>query len=77
MSIPLRKMFLRIFGGRERLLSVGELSCALCRGEIHRGEAYYELDDRRICEACLERYARRYFAHRRRRVSAPKKEEEL
>lgn len=43
--------------------------CALCRGEIWPGEIYYRLDGKRVCEACLERYARVYFAPQRRRLS--------
>ena len=46
-----------------------ELTCALCRGELYPGDPYFELDGRTVCEDCLGRYARIYFAHRRRRVT--------
>lgn len=42
--------------------------CVLCRGEIWPGEVYFQLDGQRVCEACLERYARVYFAPQRRRL---------
>ena len=42
--------------------------CALCEGELYPGDRYFALDGRNICEACLERYARRYFAGQLRRV---------
>ena len=45
-----------------------ELACALCAGELYPGDHYFELDGRTVCEDCLARYAKRYFAHRRRRV---------
>lgn len=46
----------------------GQLHCALCWGEICPGEPYYRLDSQAVCEFCLERYARRYFARERRRA---------
>ena len=45
-----------------------ELRCTLCRGELYPGDPYFELDGRTVCEDCLGRYARGYFAHRLRRV---------
>ena len=45
------------------------MACALCAGELYPGDPYFELDGRAVCEDCLARYARSYFAHRRRRVS--------
>ena len=45
-----------------------ELKCGLCRGELYPGDPYFELDGRVVCEDCLGRYARGYFAHRLRRV---------
>ena len=45
-----------------------ELRCGLCRGELYPGDPYFELDGRTVCEDCLGRYARGYFAHRLRRV---------
>ena len=75
MSTLLRKMF-RDFSDREKRLQIAaEVPCALCGGEIYAGEYCYELDGRKICESCLERYARRYFAHQRRRLSAEEKED--
>lgn len=75
MSTLLRKMFEDFFGRQKCLLSVAEVPCALCRGEIYRGDHYYELDGQKVCESCLEHYARRYFAHRRRRLSEAGKED--
>ena len=45
-----------------------ELRCALCRGELYPGDPYFELEGRAVCEDCLARYARRYFAPQLRRV---------
>ena len=45
-----------------------ETVCALCEGELYPGDRYFALDGQKICEACLERYARRYFAGQFRRV---------
>ena len=42
--------------------------CSLCRGELYPGDPYFELDGRTVCEDCLGRYARIYFAHRLRQV---------
>ncbi len=42
--------------------------CALCAGELYPGDPYFELDGRAVCEDCLGRYARRYFAPQLRRV---------
>ena len=53
-----------------------ELRCSLCRGELYPGDTYFELDGRTVCEDCLGRYARIYFAHRLRRVAWRKKERE-
>ena len=47
---------------------VQQLRCSLCRGELYPGDPYFELDGRTVCEDCLGRYARGYFAHRLRRV---------
>lgn len=35
--------------------------CALCGDERLRGEPCYEIEGMRICPACLERFAQRYF----------------
>ena len=51
-----------------------ELRCALCRGELYPGDPYFELDGRIVCEDCLGRYARGYFAHRLRRVGRTERE---
>ena len=53
-----------------------ELQCALCRGELYPGDPYFELDGRTVCEDCLGRYARGYFAHRLRRVGRSERENE-
>ena len=53
-----------------------ELRCGLCRGELYPGDIYFELDGRTVCEDCLGRYARIYFAPRQRRVAWRKKERE-
>lgn len=45
-----------------------EPRCSLCLGELYPGDPYFELDGRAVCEDCLGRYARRYFAAQRRRV---------
>lgn len=45
------------------------MRCSLCRGELYPGDPYFELEGRVVCEDCLGRYARGYFAHRLRRVS--------
>lgn len=55
--------------GRARVEAAPQqLRCGLCRGELYPGDPYFELDGRAICEDCLGRYARGYFAHRLRRV---------
>ena len=51
-----------------------ELRCALCRGDLFPGDPYFELDGRTVCEDCLGRYARGYFAHRLRRVGRTERE---
>ena len=43
-------------------------ACALCEGELYPGDRYFAMDGQNICETCLERYARRYFAGQLRRV---------
>ena len=45
-----------------------EPRCGLCQGELYPGDPYFELDGRAVCEDCLGRYARGYFAHQLRRV---------
>ena len=45
------------------------MSCALCRGEIYPGDWYYRMEGAAVCEACLERFARRYFTGERRRAA--------
>ena len=67
------------FGGRERKTegfkeAAQELRCTLCRGELYPGDPYFELDGRTVCEDCLGRYARGYFAHRLRRVGRTERE---
>lgn len=44
------------------------LRCGLCKGELYPGDPYFDLEGRVVCEDCLGRYARGYFAHRLRRV---------
>ena len=44
------------------------LRCSLCRGELYPGDPYFALEGKTVCEDCLGRYARGYFAHRLRRV---------
>ena len=43
-------------------------STALCGGGIAGGDYYYRLEGRVVCEACLERFARRHFSGERRRA---------
>ena len=68
-------------GGGRRNTAIWELQadreerCSLCRGELYPGDPYFELEDRAVCEDCLARYARRYIAHRLRRVGRNRKEE--
>lgn len=64
MSIVLQKMFEKRFrGGYDRSGERGEpVFCALCRGELYPGDVYFRTDRGRVCEACLERYARDYFS---------------
>ena len=50
------------------------LRCSLCRGEVYPGDPYFELEVGAVCEDCLGRYARSYFAHRLRRVGRSEKE---
>ena len=52
-----------------------EERCCLCRGELYPGDPYFELEGRAVCEDCLGRYARGYFAHRLRRVGRNRKGE--
>ena len=75
MSTLLKKMFREILGRQKRLPTSETVPCAMCRGEIYRGEYYYELDGRKVCRSCLERYARQYFAHQCRRLSVAEKED--
>ena len=46
-----------------------QIYCSLCRGELYPGDGYYLLENRRVCETCLERYAQHYFAPQHRRLS--------
>ena len=46
-----------------------QVLCALCGEELYPGDRYFALDGRKICDRCLEEYARRYFAGDLRRVS--------
>ena len=67
------------FGGRGRKTKeyqygAREMRCGLCRGELYPGDPYFELDGRTVCEDCLDRYARGYFAHRLRRVGRTERE---
>lgn len=62
------KMFEEILSRRKSLQQLETVPCALCGGEIYRGEYYYELDGKKVCRPCLERYAQRYFSHQRRRL---------
>ena len=65
--------------GRKTAEQIGEaareLRCTLCRGELYPGDPYFELDGRTVCEDCLGRYARGYFAHRLRRVGRTERED--
>lgn len=68
-------VFLKKYEKRRRGRTTGlnreterELQCSLCRGELYPGDPYFELEGRIVCEDCIGRYARRYFAHRLRRV---------
>ena len=45
-----------------------EERCDLCRGELYPGDPYFELEDRVVCEYCLGRYAKGYFAAQLRHV---------
>lgn len=66
MSTPLKNL-----NEKKRQAPAGpgeQARCALCLGELYPGDPYFWLEGQRICEACLERYARRRFAHRRRRL---------
>jgi len=51
-----------------------EMRCSLCAGELYPGDPYFELDGRAVCEDCLGRYARNYFAPRLRRGGRSEKE---
>ena len=53
---------MRFPGIKEEDGSVVETMCRLCGEEIYRGEPYYRCSGECICEACLEEYARQYFA---------------
>ena len=48
--------------------------CGICQGELYPGEPYFLLEGQSICEACLERYARRRFAHQLRWVGRKREE---
>ncbi len=50
------------------------MRCSLCAGELYPGDPYFELDGRAVCEDCLGRYARGYFAPRLRRVGRDERE---
>ena len=47
----------------------GEVVCALCDGELMPGDRYFLLGGEKICEICLEYYAKRYFEDDLRQVS--------
>ena len=69
MSTLLRKKFERGgWGSSGACAAPAEVRCGLCGGVLEAGETYFFLEGEKICEACLERYARRRFAHRLRRV---------
>ena len=64
-------------GGQERtkgwiIETAHRLRCSLCRGELYPGDPYFDLDGRTVCEDCLGRYARDYFAPRLRRAGGGK-----
>ena len=42
--------------------------CHLCRGGLYPGDPYFALEGRAVCEYCLGRYARAYFAAHLRRA---------
>ncbi|HIT31255.1 MAG TPA: hypothetical protein IAC25_00200 [Candidatus Enterenecus stercoripullorum] len=48
--------------------AAGGVQCGMCQGELYWGDRYFLLEGQKICEACLERYAQRRFAHRLCRV---------
>lgn len=70
------KMFRNFFAGQPSIQIKGQMHCALCRGELYPGEHYYFLEGRRVCETCLERYARQYFSSQRRRLPASEGEDQ-
>ena len=35
--------------------------CALCAGELYRGEEFYRIDGQVVCPDCLPRFAEAYF----------------
>ncbi len=45
-----------------------EERCGLCRGELYPGDLYFDLEGRMVCEDCLGRYARQYFAAQLRKI---------
>ena len=55
-------------GREERCDLCREERCDLCRGELYPGDPYFELEDRVVCEYCLGRYAKGYFAAQLRHV---------
>ena len=40
--------------------------CAICGAELYRGESYWQINGRQVCEQCLLPLAREEFAAHRR-----------
>ena len=36
--------------------------CRECRGELYRGDEFWQIEGAAVCGDCLETFARRYFA---------------
>ncbi len=54
---------------QEKISNLPGICSAPCAGgELYPGDPYFELDGRAVCEDCLARYARQYFAPQLRRV---------
>jgi len=58
----------------ERFQFSQEERCSLCRGELYPGDPYFALEGRVVCEDCLGRFARSYFAPWLRWVGAETKQ---
>lgn len=58
----------RRWGSTGAAMGPGGVCCTLCGGTLYPGDPYFSLEGSRVCEGCIERYAKGYFAHRVRRV---------